>query len=100
MITGYREGFSARIASFAATPEDRWPEFKRGFHWPKCFWCGEQTVSPLQWKNPRRATREHLIPRILGGPDISENIVVACSDCNSRRGHSMEWKSWRRQAGS
>lgn len=31
-------------------------------------------------------TKDHLIPHILGGPDVLENYRPACKPCNSRRG--------------
>ena len=40
-----------------------------------------------------RATREHVIPRVMGGPSWLENEVAACRRCNSERGHTapVEW---------
>jgi 5-methylcytosine-specific restriction endonuclease McrA len=32
-------------------------------------------------------TTDHVIPRALSGPDTWENLVCACSECNSRKGH-------------
>jgi 5-methylcytosine-specific restriction endonuclease McrA len=34
-----------------------------------------------------RATTEHVVPKLKGGPSWIENEVAACSRCNSRRGH-------------
>ncbi len=33
------------------------------------------------------ATREHVIPRAFGGETTWDNLVAACSECNSLRGH-------------
>ena len=40
-----------------------------------------------------RATTEHLVPRIKGGPSWLENEVAACRRCNGERGHMSlgEW---------
>ncbi len=34
-----------------------------------------------------RATTEHVVPRIKGGPSWLENEVAACRRCNGQRGH-------------
>lgn len=36
---------------------------------------------------PTMATREHIIPRVFGGPTEWWNLAAACSECNSLRGH-------------
>lgn len=47
-----------------------------------CVWCGREVGVGLV-----RATTEHVVPRLKGGPSWIENEVAACSRCNSRRGH-------------
>ena len=32
---------------------------------------------------------EHLIPRFLGGPTVEENLWLACSACNTFKGHKI-----------
>jgi len=53
-----------------------------------CVWCRGDVVTAQV-----RATTEHLIPRIKGGPSWTENEVVACGRCNRNRGHvsPAEW---------
>ena len=34
-------------------------------------------------------TRDHIIPKSLGGVDLNENLRPACADCNSARGSAM-----------
>jgi len=41
-----------------------------------CAYCGE--AENLQW--------EHIIPRIIGGPDTIDNMVHACARCNMAKG--------------
>lgn len=43
--------------------------------------------------------REHILPRTLGGPDISDNMVLACRGCNSLKGvrDIFEWYGKERQ---
>jgi 5-methylcytosine-specific restriction endonuclease McrA len=48
--------------------------YKRDGH--KCQYCG----------STRRLTIDHVIPRSRGGKDTWENLVVACSTCNTRKG--------------
>ena len=54
--------------------------FKRDNH--LCQYCGKQ-VKPL--------TIDHIIPKKRGGKDTWENLVAACSKCNTRKGdHSLK----------
>jgi hypothetical protein len=47
-----------------------------------CHYCsvelfpGDPTTAP---------TKDHVVPRAMGGLDIRWNIVIACRDCNSRK---------------
>ena len=47
-----------------------------------CVWC--QTEFHPRFTPP---TREHLVPRIKGGPSWLENEMAACRRCNAARGH-------------
>jgi hypothetical protein len=53
-----------------------------------CVWCAR----PLAPGSPD-LTREHLVPRIKGGPSWAENELAACRSCNRRRGHvaPVQW---------
>ncbi|MFM7095125.1 MAG: HNH endonuclease [Actinomycetota bacterium] len=53
-----------------------------------CVWCRRPIEVGLN-----RATTEHLIPRVKGGPSWLENEVAACRRCNGKRGHvsAAEW---------
>ena len=42
----------------------------------QCIYCG--SVENLQ--------TEHIIPKSRGGPDIAENLVNSCRDCNLKKG--------------
>ncbi|HSK22078.1 MAG TPA: HNH endonuclease [Egicoccus sp.] len=48
---------------------------------PYCVWCSREFGDLV------RPTREHVIPRVKGGPSIPENEVAACARCNHERGH-------------
>lgn len=48
----------------------------------RCVWCGRAVDDGLV-----RATTEHVVPRIKGGPSWIENEVAACRRCNGQRGH-------------
>lgn len=59
-----------------------------------CAYCGDiMVVMTGDEFNARpdlranRATRDHVTPRALGGPDDLENIVAACWDCNCIKGN-------------
>ncbi len=47
-----------------------------------CVWCRRGVDTDLV-----RATTEHVVPRIKGGPSWLENEVAACARCNGQRGH-------------
>lgn len=56
-----------------------------------CRWCRRPCVAA-----PGRAdtaTIDHLVPRSAGGRDGQENLVMACRECNGRRG-SMPAAEW------
>jgi hypothetical protein len=52
-----------------------------------CIWCGQPFSDRV------RATTEHVVPRVKGGPSWLENEVAACGRCNGERGHrgAVEW---------
>jgi 5-methylcytosine-specific restriction endonuclease McrA len=52
-----------------------------------CVWCA------TAFDGRTRPTREHVIPRVKGGPSWLENEVAACRRCNGERGHRAlaEW---------
>ncbi len=47
-----------------------------------CVWCSRPFDDRV------RPTREHVIPRVKGGPSWLENEVAACARCNRERGHA------------
>src|SRR4051812_30324811 len=53
-----------------------------------CVWCRRPIDTHLV-----RATTEHVVPRIKGGPSWLENELAACARCNHERGHRSpaEW---------
>ena len=48
----------------------------------KCHWCHKQLTLDT-------STIEHIIPLHRGGLDNANNRVLACEECNLRRGHAM-----------
>ena len=54
---------------------------------PTCIWCARELGGQV------RATTEHVVPRVKGGPSWLENEVAACGRCNSARGHAgpVDW---------
>ncbi|WP_353738380.1 HNH endonuclease [Porticoccus sp. W117] len=51
--------------------------FRRDGH--RCMYCGQQF-------DDRVLTRDHIVPRVQGGPDVWVNVVAACARCNSHKG--------------
>ena len=54
----------------------------------RCVWCGRAVDTDLV-----RATTEHVVPRVKGGPSWLENEVAAFARCNRQRGNRTpaEW---------
>lgn len=52
-----------------------------------CYLCG--TTFATTGRSAR--TIEHIWPLSLGGETVGQNLVLACSDCNSKRGHMITW---------
>jgi hypothetical protein len=50
----------------------------------RCIYCGEK----------RDLTVEHILPRLCGGEDIPDNVVMVCKSCNSAKGGKRlyEWR--------
>lgn len=51
-----------------------------------CVYCGKRVSRFLKLSDPRRATLDHLVPLSKGGGNESDNFVIACRSCNSRKG--------------
>jgi 5-methylcytosine-specific restriction endonuclease McrA len=49
----------------------------------RCAWCGYDLT-----KSNARPTRDHIVPKIKGGPTRLENEVASCGSCNQQRGHA------------
>ena len=47
----------------------------------RCAWCGYDLEKPNA-----RPTRDHLVPKVKGGPTRLENEVVSCASCPGKRG--------------
>tara|TARA_B100000929_G_scaffold290599_1_gene284951 strand:+ start:89056 stop:89604 length:549 start_codon:yes stop_codon:yes gene_type:complete len=45
----------------------------------QCMYCGRHF-------NRGNLTRDHITPRVQGGPDIWENVITACVRCNTHKG--------------
>ncbi len=48
-----------------------------------CTYC----LKPFDNTHTGRATVDHIIPRSLGGPTVSGNVVIVCGRCNSKKGN-------------
>lgn len=56
----------------------------------ECHYCQVVTVLPIEGEPGNRksntATVDHVVARAHGGTDSKDNLVLACLDCNNRRG--------------
>ena len=46
-----------------------------------CAYCGEHHANHTQ------LSRDHIVPRYHGGENTWMNVVTACKECNSKKGH-------------
>ncbi len=52
----------------------------------RCQYCGRQSVE----LRPREAlTRDHVVPLSRGGLNVWDNVVTACSPCNTRKANHL-----------
>lgn len=56
---------------------------------PNCYWCGTETIFSRKEHGEsdpeNKRTRDHLIPKSLGGSNSLDNLVIACLRCNTTR---------------
>lgn len=53
----------------------------------KCYYC-ERTFG----QQCGIETRDHVIPRVLGGTTEPANIVICCGECNVNKGDKLLWE--------
>ena len=63
----------------ATLTTEQWEHIKSAYG-NRCIYCG---------KSPQRLTQDHLIPLSRGGPYTADNIVPACSVCNTSKGNRI-----------
>lgn len=54
-----------------------------------CFYCNERVVlyeSGIEQSYKYIATKDHILPRALGGPNHISNYVLSCQKCNQLKG--------------
>lgn len=56
---------------------------------PICYLCGVGLTNKHNTRSKR--TIEHVWPLALGGETLEANLLLACSDCNSKRGDFATW---------
>ena len=63
-----------------------------------CFYCGVLGDSKIFNGSSGKASWlwiehvvDHVEPHSIGGSDNPENLVIACRDCNSRKGNKVGW---------
>ncbi len=77
--------------------DDQWGRHPVHIQWKRDQWesgnhhCGYCGVRMCRLPNlPRTCTVDHRKPRALGGKDVPENWLLACYDCNQRKGTMSE----------
>jgi len=55
-----------------------------------CFFCGKTMTSKQRHNDARSGwTKDHFIPRCIGGFDAWFNIVLACQPCNTEKANTL-----------
>ena len=59
----------------------------------RCHYCNRRTVRGGEkgQNKGNLATRDHVVPKYMGGPNSLENYVLACHKCNSERGNQLHY---------
>ncbi len=65
------------LGKYALEKPSRTMIYKRDDH--TCQYCGAT----------KKLTIDHIIPKSRGGEDTWENMVVACSSCNAKKGNTL-----------
>lgn len=85
--------YMIRAKAFKAYKEGRWQIhdlFELNIEKIKsnnyCWYCGKE-------KPPSELTKDHVFPRIKGGKDSLDNIIMVCRTCNSSKG-KMDLFEW------
>lgn len=55
----------------------------------KCYYCGHEIARVRDQRRMigvRKSTIDHVVAKIKGGKNNIENLVAACSSCNSKKG--------------
>lgn len=62
----------------------------------KCFYCQKECWlpecgDPLTVRKPDKdmASRDHIIPRSMGGTNSNGNVVMACVGCNNKKKNNI-----------
>lgn len=50
-----------------------------------CHYCDNE----CKQSGKKAATRDHIVPKSMGGANSVHNYVLACADCNSKRGNDL-----------
>jgi 5-methylcytosine-specific restriction endonuclease McrA len=45
--------------------------------------------------NPKRVTKDHVVPRSAGGPDTWDNVVASCRRCNALKDSNAPTGKWK-----
>jgi len=64
-----------------------------------CFYCDASLqLLPKNGSKKEKATRDHFVPRFVGGSNSWTNYVFACEECNTKKGNRLptreEWKQF------
>jgi len=69
----------------------------------KCFYCDVPMILPgkdgRNGTHPQCCTRDHVLPKSLGGTLAKGNVVLACRTCNNKKGDAPIGEAYERLLG-
>lgn len=83
---------SARLAADVTDSDQLRDGMKRliwKVHANNCYLCG--VALARTGNGPDKRSVDHIWPQALGGQSVPENLLPACEDCNTKKGHNMTW---------
>lgn len=91
-----RDVIRAQTASYNKIPKSIEAEIWRARRIHACCFCGDRMIadshSIVRDSKGIKATLEHIWPSSLGGDSITENLVPACSECNTIKSDLCTWE--------
>lgn len=61
----------------------------------RCAYCGRRVFETVPDSSPVRLTIDHIKPKVKGGTNHIQNLILACRECNQLKG-DMKLRTFRK----